>query len=427
MAISNKQTINIGQPNESVGSDSLYTAFTKTKQNFDTLFACASPLSNVVANTGISVDANNTTGTLTITNTGVTQVTAGTGIFVNQGTGNVTVSAVGSTIITAGYFVVGEQYVIRTVGTTNFIALGADSNTVGVVFTATGVGSGSGTAFYLPSSAGTLSSVGLNPASTSRLTVTGSPLVTNGNMSIDLATSGVTAGTYNNPNVTIDSYGRITNASNGSVSGTVTSVSLAAGNEGIQINGGPITTAGTITVTNTGVTRLNAGSGILLTSANGNVTVSTSNVGGTVTSVAINSSTLSVTGSPILTSGNISVNLPNQITLSGNLTAGNILSNGRIILNGSEDLAPSAAANLLVTSTYFTTSLTETATLAAGSEGQIKTFMMKSHGGDMVIIVTNAAWGGSNSMSFTATGQACTLQYVAGNWYCIGNNGVTFA
>ena len=34
MAISGLQTINIGLPNESAGSDSLYTAFNKTKTNF---------------------------------------------------------------------------------------------------------------------------------------------------------------------------------------------------------------------------------------------------------------------------------------------------------------------------------------------------------------------------------------------------------
>ena len=42
MAITGKQSINVGLPNESVGSDSLYTAFTKTNVNFDTLFANAS-------------------------------------------------------------------------------------------------------------------------------------------------------------------------------------------------------------------------------------------------------------------------------------------------------------------------------------------------------------------------------------------------
>lgn len=47
---------------------------------------------------------------------------------------------------TAGAFVVGVNYTILTIGTTNFTAIGAASNTVGLTFTATGVGSGTGTA-----------------------------------------------------------------------------------------------------------------------------------------------------------------------------------------------------------------------------------------------------------------------------------------
>ncbi len=46
----------------------------------------------------------------------------------------------------AGSFIVGKAYTIKTVGTTDFTAIGASGNTVGVTFTATGVGSGSGTA-----------------------------------------------------------------------------------------------------------------------------------------------------------------------------------------------------------------------------------------------------------------------------------------
>lgn len=48
--------------------------------------------------------------------------------------------------ITAGSFIVGHQYTIASVGTTNFTLIGAASNTVGVAFIATGVGSGTGTA-----------------------------------------------------------------------------------------------------------------------------------------------------------------------------------------------------------------------------------------------------------------------------------------
>jgi hypothetical protein len=48
--------------------------------------------------------------------------------------------------VTAGAFVVGSTYLITSVGNTNFVSIGATSNTVGVLFTATGVGSGTGTA-----------------------------------------------------------------------------------------------------------------------------------------------------------------------------------------------------------------------------------------------------------------------------------------
>ena len=48
--------------------------------------------------------------------------------------------------VTAGAFLVGTTYLITSVGTTNFTSIGATSNTVGVYFIATGVGSGTGTA-----------------------------------------------------------------------------------------------------------------------------------------------------------------------------------------------------------------------------------------------------------------------------------------
>jgi len=51
----------------------------------------------------------------------------------------------GSTL-TAGAFVVGSRYTIVSLGTTNFTLIGAATNTIGVVFVATGVGTGTGTA-----------------------------------------------------------------------------------------------------------------------------------------------------------------------------------------------------------------------------------------------------------------------------------------
>jgi hypothetical protein len=49
-------------------------------------------------------------------------------------------------LTTAGAFTIGQQYKIVSVGSTSFTSIGASANTVGTVFTATGVGTGSGTA-----------------------------------------------------------------------------------------------------------------------------------------------------------------------------------------------------------------------------------------------------------------------------------------
>jgi hypothetical protein len=58
--------------------------------------------------------------------------------------------------VTAGAFVVGKSYTIRTVGSTSFTAIGAVANTVGVLFTATGAGSGTGVAIDMAASAAAL-------------------------------------------------------------------------------------------------------------------------------------------------------------------------------------------------------------------------------------------------------------------------------
>lgn len=58
---------------------------------------------------------------------------------------------------TAGSFVVGRYYRISSIGSTNFTLIGAASNTVGLVFQATGIGTGNGTA-YLARTAAELAS-----------------------------------------------------------------------------------------------------------------------------------------------------------------------------------------------------------------------------------------------------------------------------
>jgi hypothetical protein len=117
------------------------------------------------------------------------------------------------------------------------------------------------------------------------------------------------------------------------------------------------------------------------------------------------------------------------ITINDVTRANNVLTNP-LFLTVSEDLAPSAAASLTKTTSYFTTAAAETATLAAGAEGQIKVFSAVSiAAGNMVITVTNAGWksSGTGTATFSTLGSGCTLQYTNSKWFCIGNNGVTFA
>ena len=100
-----------------------------------------------------------------------------------------------------------------------------------------------------------------------------------------------------------------------------------------------------------------------------------------------------------------------------------------IKLTGSEDLADAGAASLTKTASYFTTAAAETATLAAGVEGQIKVLAMYGDGGDMVVTVTNAGWksSGTGTITFNDIGDAVTCMYINSKWFVIGNNGATFA
>jgi hypothetical protein len=360
MAISNQQIINIGLPNESANSDSLYVAFNKIQNNFTNLFSLASPFNTFTGGNGITTSSDTLTGTITITNAGVLSIIPGTNI---------------------------------TTATYPNGAVEISSNSGG------------------PGGGGTVTSIDVvGAASNSRIITSGGPVTSVGTIVVDLADSGVTSGSYTYPSVTVDQFGRITNISNGNSVGTVTSISVTPG-PGIQVTGSPIVANGEINILNTGVVRLNAGTGIALSDSNGNVTISTAQGIGTVTSIEIVSSTLNISGSPIVNSGSVIIDLP------GNLT-----------LPGSEDLLSGGAANLNVVASYFTTLASSTATLAAGIAGQIKTFMMQADGGDMVITVTNAGWksSGTGTITFGDIGDGCTLQYINSKWYCIGNNGVTF-
>ena len=90
--------------------------------------------------------------------------------------------------------------------------------------------------------------------------------------------------------------------------------------------------------------------------------------------------------------------------------------------NSSAVLNDAGAANLAVTSSYFSTVAGSTATLAAGVAGQTKVFAMYAQSGNMVITVTNAGWktSGTGTITFTDIGQTVTLMYINAKWFAIG-------
>ena len=88
-------------------------------------------------------------------------------------------------------------------------------------------------------------------------------------------------------------------------------------------------------------------------------------------------------------------------------------------------IAASGAANLSLTTEYFTTAATgETNTLAAGANGQIKVLAYYAEGSSSdtrIVTVSNAGWksSGTGTVTFTEFGQTVTLMYINSKWFAI--------
>ena len=340
MAIQGLQQINIGLPNESTGSDSLYAAFNKTKDNFTNLFANASP--TPLAGNGIAI--SNVSNVITVS----ANLVAGNNIILTNSSGAIIIDSLGGN--------------------------GGGNGTITGVIAGTGL---TGTGYF-------------------------------GNVTLSLASSGVVAASYTNPTITIDAQGRITSASNNVIAGTVTSVGLVPGS-GISISGGPITSNGNITVTNTGVTRLLAGTGISVTGGGtGDVTVSTTTTGGTVTSIGVTSSTLTVSGTPVVSSGTITVNIPTNTTVTlGNVVTSNITANSVSITRTASAVGAGAtvgASSILTVSPAFGSSDPNSPASAQGLRGRITGSNLTGNSNYLTGVTGQYLITGTNASNFIKAG-----------------------
>ena len=179
-----------------------------------------------------------------------------------------------------------------------------------------------------------------------------------------------------------------------------------------------------------------AGEGIIITGQGSSTDVTIKNdADATVMSIATGTTQATFAGEVVAASLDISGNIDvdgttnlDAVDIDGAIDiAGASTFNNKIIINSSaEDAGHTNAIPLTNHATFIQTGGAETSTLGAGTEGQIKVIVMETAVGNMVTTVTNAAWGGSSTITFDAVGDAVTLQYIDSKWYCIGNNGAVF-
>jgi len=194
------------------------------------------------ATAGTGIATNGSTGSVTFTNVGVTGLTAGTGIATNGSTGSLTLTNVGVTALTGG----GGVTVNASTGS---ITLGFTTSTL--VQTASNIAGGSQGQIHYQSAAGTTAFV--NSGTTGQFlqaTTNGAPTFTStGSMYVYRATQADSA---------TGSAGSVANA-----------LTIGSGLSGGSFNG-----SSAVTITNLGVTSLAGTAPIAVSASTGSVTVS---------------------------------------------------------------------------------------------------------------------------------------------------------
>ena len=233
--------------------------------------------------------------------------------------------------------------------------------------------------------------------------------------SIVAGTNVTVTGTW--PNQTINSTG------GGGGSGTVTSVAISGGTTGLTVTGSPITTSGTITIagilavanggTGTATPSIVAGTNVTVTGTWPNQTINaTASGSGTVTSVAATvPSFLSVTGSPITTSGTLAISLSGTaLPVANGGTGQTTYTDGQLLIGNSTGNTLSKAtltAGAGVTITNGSGTITIAA--AGGGGGTVTSVAQTFTGG--IISVAGSPITLSGTLALTVAGTSGGIPY----------------